>query len=301
MSTTPAPRTLFQRWIDDAAVFPPGLAPVPRAWSEHVELLAGPTADLLGPLLVGASAVDELLRACTEQPPPEHLGRVGVTVVGRAGTSVQDMVEAVAILRDSPHLEVVGAEIPHAEGDRRALVDLGLRTAIEVPRAGAELVSALDDLASAQPGEGDDHGTVRRPLAKLRTQATADAPAPDARQVAEFLMATHVRGLAFKLTGGLHRAVAPGPSADEPHGALNIVIATHHLLRGSTLPELVATLEVTDRTALAALTASLGEQDAQEVRARFVSFGCCGVQDPLDDLTDLGLITDPPTPTKESS
>lgn len=301
MSTTPAPRTLFQRWIDDAAVFPPGLAPVPRAWSEHVELLAGPAADLLGPLLVGVSAVEELLRASAEQPPPEHLGRVGVTVVGRAGTAAQDLLEAVGALRGSSHLDVVGTEIPHGEGDWRALVDLGLRTAVEVPRAGADLVSALDDLASAQHGEGDGEGVAPGPLAKLRTQATADAPAPDARQVAEFLLATHARGLAFKLTGGLHRAVAPGPSADEPHGALNIVVATHHLLQGSTLPELVATLEVTDSTALAALTAGLSEQDAQEVRARFVSFGCCGVQDPLGDLTDLGLIADPPTPTKESS
>src|SRR5690606_6428332 len=41
MSTTPAPRSLFDRLVDDAAVFPPGNAPVPVAWSEHLALRAG--------------------------------------------------------------------------------------------------------------------------------------------------------------------------------------------------------------------------------------------------------------------
>lgn len=299
MSTTPAPRTLFQEWIDDAAVFPPGNAPVARAWSEHVELRAGAEGDLLGPLLVGASAVEELTQAATVHGAHDHVSPVDVAVVGRTGASVEDVVGAVGSLRDQVHVLVAGAEVQHDAGDWRRLVDLGLRTAVEVPREGRDLVRALDDLAS---GVAEVVGGVDSPsaLAKWRTQATAQSPGPDSRQLAEFLMATHERGLAFKLTGGLHRAVAPGPGADEPHGALNVLVATHHLLRGSTLSELTATLEIQDGPALAALLSGLTESEVHTLRDRFVSFGCCGVLDPIGDLVDLGLIAGTPTP-KESS
>ena len=40
MSTRPALRSLLQGLVDDAAVFPPGNAPVERAWSEHLALRA---------------------------------------------------------------------------------------------------------------------------------------------------------------------------------------------------------------------------------------------------------------------
>jgi hypothetical protein len=296
MSTRPATRALFREWIDDAAVFPPGNAPVPRAWSEHVELLAGTEGDLLGPLLIGASAAQELARAASVHAAPDHVSPVDVTVVGRAGVPIQEVVDAVQSLRGEVHLNVTGAEVAHGAGDWRRLVDLGLRTAVEVPREGRDLVRALDDLAAGVAEEvGGSEGAAV--LAKWRTQATPQAPAPDSRQLAGFLQtAAQERGLAFKLTGGLHRAVAPGPSAEEPHGALNVLLATHRLLQGTSVSELAATLEVQDGRALAALLADLTEREVQGLRGRFVSFGCCGVLDPIHDLTDLGLITAPHTP-----
>lgn len=292
MPTTPAPRTLFQRWIDDAAVFPPDRAPVPRAWSEHLEILGGPDADLLGPLLIGASQVDDLVQAVSVQPPPDHLWPVAVAVVGRAGDSVVQLVEAVRALRASTHLSVTGAEVTHGAGDWRTLVDLGLRTAVEIPTEGADLTRALDDLATgvAQEVGGEDTPAA---LAKLSIRSTPGTEPLSARQLGEFLTAVHERDLAFKLTGGLHRAVAPGPSADEPHGALNVLVATHHLVRGTALPELVATLETQDGSDLVALTTGLTEEDARAVRSRFVSFDCSAVIDPLEELRELGVLATP--------
>lgn len=300
MSTRPAPRALFREWIDDAAVFPPGNAPVPRAWSEHVELLAGTEGDLLGPLLISASAVQDLARAATVHAAPDQVSPVDVVVVGRAGVTIQEVVDAVQALRREVHLNVTGAEVAHGEGDWRRLVDLGLRTAVEVPRQGRDLARALDDLAAGVAEEvgGSDRATV---LGKWRTQATPQAPAPDSRQLAQFLTAAaQERGLAFKLTGGLHRAVAPGSSTDEPHGALNVLLATHHLLQGASSSDLADILEIQDGRALAASMAGLTDREVQSLRRRFVSFGCCGVLDPLRDLTDLGLITTPHTPVKEN-
>ena len=59
MST--APPALLAGLIDDAAVFPPGNAPLAAALTGHRALRAGPDADLVGPLLVPAASVPELV------------------------------------------------------------------------------------------------------------------------------------------------------------------------------------------------------------------------------------------------
>lgn len=293
MSTTPASRTLFAAWIDDAAVFPPGNAPVPQAWSEHLALRAGEYADLLGPLLIGTSAAGELVDAAAAAPPPEHLTPVAVVPVARAGTPVEDLLAAVEALRASPALQVPGAEIAHDGSDAwRRLLDHDLRVAVEVPREGAQMVAALDDLAGAAADldtAAEDATPPARVVAKLRTQATADQPAPTARQLAEFLTAAKERGLPVKLTGGLHRAVAH-PGEAEPHGALTLLVAAHYLVDGAGLQSLASTLELADGAALASLASGLGEDDTRAVREAFVSFGCCGVLDPIHDLVGLGLL-----------
>src|SRR5258706_15580954 len=48
---------LLARLVDDAAVFPPGNAPLPEAVAAHHGHRAAWYADLVGPLLVPASAV----------------------------------------------------------------------------------------------------------------------------------------------------------------------------------------------------------------------------------------------------
>ena len=50
-------RALWSGLVDDAAVFPPGNAPLDVAVSGHRALRAGPDADLVGPLLVPAASV----------------------------------------------------------------------------------------------------------------------------------------------------------------------------------------------------------------------------------------------------
>ncbi|AXH96289.1 hypothetical protein DV701_09305 [Ornithinimicrobium avium] len=291
-----APRSVFHRWIDDAAVFPPGCASVPDAWAEHLALREGRYADLLGPLLIGTPGAEQLVAAAAQLPPAEDLGTgtahgskpVDVTVVARAGTPLADLVGAVGALRGSPHVQVVGVELAHDDeaGRWRRALDLGVRVAVEVTRDPAAQQAALDDLAAAA---GESPVAV---LAKLRTQATSAAPPPTPGELAGFLLGARARGLALKLTGGLHRAVAHTTVAGtDEHGALNVLVAVHHLEEGAALPELVATLELRDAEELAALVRGLEEEAVALLRRRFVSFGCCGVLDPVHDLLDLGLLT----------
>ena len=56
----PAVQALFTRLLGDAAVFPPGLAPLDRAVSEHLSRRR--YAGLVGPLLVPATAAGDVGR-----------------------------------------------------------------------------------------------------------------------------------------------------------------------------------------------------------------------------------------------
>lgn len=302
MSTSPQPRSLFRRWVDDAAVFPPGDAPVPQAWSGHLALRAGRYGDLLGPLLVGTSDAASLVDAAAAGPgqrPVDH--PVDVGVIARAGTAVEDLLAAVATVRSSPFLQVASVEVAHGgDGRWRSALDPGVPVAVEVPREPSAQRRALDDVAATT----DEGATV---LAKLRTQATAQSTVPTPQELAAFLLGVRDRDLPFKLTGGLHHAVAttvPGvdrAAPEEQHGALNVLVATHRLGAGAGTEELVDTLASRDAAALATAVRQLDEDEAAGVRARFVSFGCCGVLDPLDGLAGLDLLADPPhTPTKET-
>ncbi|WP_022920580.1 hypothetical protein [Ornithinimicrobium pekingense] len=299
MSTLPAPRSLFDRLVDDAAVFPPGNAPVPVAWAEHLAMRSGRYGDVLGPLLIGAAGADVLVEAAAAHPPvTDHETAAGlrpapvaVGVVARAGTSLRDLRAAVAALRASPHLRVVSVELPHdTAGAWREALGLGARVAVEVTRDLGHQHDALDDLAA-----GASRGT-ERVVAKLRTQSTPTAPVPTPRELAEFMHGARDRDLPFKLTGGLHHAVAhteltADPSPEEQHGVLNVVVAAHHLEQGATLRDLIATLELRETAALTSLVRGLSERDVDQLRARFLSFGCCGVMDPVGELVDLTLLT----------
>lgn len=296
MSTSPPPRSLFRRWVDDAAVFPPGDAPVPDAWSAHLVLRQGRYGDLVGPLLIGTPGAASLVDAAADRPAPRP---VDVGVIARAGTAVEDLLAAVATVRSSPQLRVASVEVAHDEAGRwRPALDLGVPVAVEVPRDASSQQHALDDVAAAA-------GAGPVVLAKLRTQATPTAPVPTPEELAAFLLAVRDRSLPFKLTGGLHHAVATTVTTDagqeDQHGALNVLVAAHRLETGADAAALAETLASRDAAALASAARGLDEDRAATVRTRFVSFGCCGVLDPLEDLAGLDLLAGAPhTPTKET-
>jgi hypothetical protein len=146
---------------------------------------------------------------------------------------------------------------------------------VEVPRrAGWE--GALDVLAA--------DGAER---AKLRTGGmTADAH-PSEAEVAAFIHACVVRGLAFKLTAGLHHAVRlTTGNGFEQHGVLNVLAAVAAALDGADVGELAGLLGARDP---APLLERVAAADHPRIRRSFASFGCCGVTEPLDELAALGL------------
>jgi hypothetical protein len=209
-------------------------------------------------------------------------GPFGVGVIGRPGTPVADVTAAVDLLGQVPDVTPVGLEVGWSTEWQEALAP-GLPVSVEVPRDAATQDSALDELATAQ-GE-------RRLQAKLRTGSTPQQPVPTAADLARFIRGCIDRDLAFKLTGGLHHAL-PHASAEgeQQHGFLGVLCATRWALNGAELPELEDLLRQGDPQTLVEMAVRMSEADASVVRAFFTAYGCCGVLDPIHDLSTLGLI-----------
>jgi len=281
----PAVRALFQGLFDDAAVFPPGLAPLPQAVRDHVARQSSPYADLVGPLLLPVSAIADLLNL--EHPPLE------IALVSRPGTSLALVGEALSALRERPGVTVAGVEVGWSAGWQQSATwgqltpgpdGGGILRSIEVPR-GLGLEDALSDIHA----HADDVNLVQ---AKFRTGSIPERPAPTAVELATFIRASVDHELSFKLTGGLHHAISrTAPTGEHEVGFLNVIAATRWALaHGAEVPEMESLLSGHDPAPIVDIITRMSGADASVLRAFFTSYGCCGVMDPIRDLATLGLI-----------
>lgn len=279
LADRPAEPALFARLIDDAAVFPPGNAPLWEALTAHREHRQAWYAACVGPLLVPASGVAELVHLTDDGGEP-----VQVSVVGRPEVGAEEVRGAAATLRETPGVIVVGMELGWFEGWRDLSWDRD-PLSLEVPRGDAQ-ADAIADIA----GEANDTVAVQ---AKFRTGATPTWPWPDERELATFFRTSIDHDLGFKLTGGLHHAVRGSYDGEEQHGILNVLVAVRWALNGEDVDELVPLLAERDPEVLVAHVTRMSAADASIVRAFFTAYGCCGVTDPINELAALGLLEGP--------
>ncbi|MGZ4593873.1 MAG: hypothetical protein ACXV3C_08395 [Actinomycetes bacterium] len=283
----PAPRPLFAGLVDDAALFPPGNAPMDEGLRAHAAHRASSYAEIVGPFLCPVSRLDEMVATLPEGQALELSLVVDVT-----GEATHLALRRVAA---DPRLTLVGVEAAQARlGDEAGVVGENLRrlpTAVgylEVPRTGFE--EGLDLVAKGG-----------WQAAKYRTGGTGADAFPSDRELAAFLVACAGRDLPFKLTAGLHHAVR-NTDADqgfEQHGVLNVLVATASALGGEPVDVVSGELARRDGARLAAIVRAWSEPTALSVRALFRSFGCCGVTDPIDELAELGLVG--PSTVEESA
>jgi hypothetical protein len=291
-ASSPAEPALFAALIDDAAVFPPGLAPLPDAVREHRTHRSSRYAALIGPLLVPATDAAALVELV---PPGAEPLRAGL--IARPGTPLHTVTDALHLLRDHPQVQVCAVEVGWTPEWRD--LDLGVleqepALVLEVPR-GTDQARVLDDIAEAGRSGTAASGSV---VAKFRTGATPAWAWPDEQELAAFLHAAVARQLPFKLTGGLHHAVRgthpvtgrDEEHAEEQHGLLNVLCAVAGAVDGLNPESLAHLLAERDPQPLAREVAALTAADAERVRALFTAYGCCGVTDPVTELSELNLI-----------
>lgn len=265
MSSSASASDLFRGLIDDAAVFPPGDAPLPQAIERHHRHRAAWYAPLIGPLVLPGSAIAHAAALAASTAP------LSVAATARPGTPID--VDAVLAAAGS-HLTVVGIE----RGWEPDLASGPLVTALEIPR-GPGQDAAIADLA--QPGF----------IGKFRTGPTPTWEWPDETELAGIICRFVHAKAPFKLTGGLHHAVRRDADGEDHHGLVNVLLAVHAALDGGAAEEVAAVLTRRDGAGLADDLATLDATSIAAVRARFLSFGCCDVREPIAELVALELLT----------
>nr|WP_284741575.1 hypothetical protein [Amycolatopsis sp. RTGN1] len=257
---------LFAGLCDDAAVFPPGLAPLPDAIAAHDAYERAWYADLVGPLVLAAPALDALgdLLGPRETPLP-----VAVTLPGGP-----DRLPAVLDAVKTLPVDLRALEIAVPDGLRPAeLLDaISAATApvyVEIPRD-----DRRGPLLRALAGTGH--------RAKFRTGGVRADLYPGEAELAASIRGAVEAGVPFKATAGLHHALrnTDPETGFEQHGFLNLLLAAADPDRGEAL------LSERDGAVVAAAVREL----APDVRARFTSFGTCSITDPLTELAALGLL-----------
>lgn len=267
--------------VDDAAIFPPGDAPLHEATSAYAARHAEPWADLVGTFVLRDTDLP-LVRGF-DAP-------LSVVVTGGAG-----QIEGPAALCAKLGLDLAGLEIA-LPGSAASLDDLSgnarrvvaavdaARTDgtlddetpvyVELPHVGstASWLAAADEVAAAE---------LRL---KFRTGGLDADAFPASHALAHWIDAALDRETPFKCTAGLHRAVrhTDPRTGFEHHGFLNVLVATRLAFDGAASADVVDVLESRDGATLAAA-------DLDGARRWFTSFGSCSVTEPLTDLRALGL------------
>jgi hypothetical protein len=264
---------------DDAAVFPPGLAPLADAVPAHRAHRASSYAPLVGPLVLPASALDDLyplLRGHADTPLD-----LSITAPGGPCEAAKAMTAAADLPVDLRGLEV--AVPPGMEPDEffRLLGAVGdVPVFVEVPRdeRRPSIIAAVAELGHR---------------AKFRTGGVKAQLYPSPDELAAAIKAVVDADVPFKATAGLHHPVrnTDPETGFHQHGFLNLLLATDAAADRRPVEELSALLADRDAAAVAARVADLGEERTAAARARFLSFGTCSITDPLNELADLGLLS----------
>jgi hypothetical protein len=268
--------------VDDAAAFPPGSAPLDEAVPAHRGHREAWYEALIGPLIVPAA---EIGATALRDAGPLAIGLVGPTdVVARA---IEDKAAALTVRQiESPVAKRGEDPMPGLLAflsllDRHAAERTCGHGYAEVPLTFG-LMAALDHL-------GERRGAGADVAVKFRTGGLAAELFPTPVELAAVICACRDRELPFKLTAGLHHAVrqTDPETGLVHHGFLNVLVATLAAAEGGEPVDLAEILGTIDTLPLVeAARAGLGRD-----RPLWIGFGSCAIDEPLGDLTTLGLLT----------
>jgi hypothetical protein len=268
VSTRPVPQ-VFVGLLDDAAVFPPGNASLDDAVAAHREHRAAWHSPMVGPLLLppeDVAGVPADLDIGVVGPRDEVAGVIGT------GRTVGQIEVPVAKRGENP--------LPGLRELLALTGSAGIQTYAEIPLTWG-LTAALDAVAEARAA-----GLPVVP--KFRTGGLAAELFPTPVELAAVICACRDRGLPFKLTAGLHRALrrTDPETGFAHHGFLNVLVASAAAAEGAELADVAKLLASGEPTPL--VTAVHARLDLE--RPLWIGFGSCSIDEPLADLRLLGLL-----------
>jgi hypothetical protein len=273
---TPALSPSWSALIDDAAIFPPGDAPLHEATATYGSRREEWYADLVGSFVLRD----------TDLPLVRGFGApLSVVVTGGAGQLAGPLGAAARMGLEVAAVEIAVRDTDDPVGNVRRIDAAACAAEVDVP-----LFIEIPGPPTAQWLAAADEVAASEHRLKLRLGHVDHDLIPDSATVAAWIDAALDRETRFKATAGLHRAVRHDPEGGGAHGFLNVLVATQVLWDGGSVAEATDALEQRDGAALAA---NLTGPDLSSARRWFTSFGSCSVTEPLDDLISLGLLPDP--------
>ena len=261
--------------VDDAAIFPPGDAPLPEATAAYAARTPEDGAELVGTFVLRDTDLP-LVRGFE--------GPLSVVVTGGAGQLAGPVALCARLGLQLAGVEIALRDLDDLAGNAKRVVaalrevETDLPVHVELPHVGntSTWFAAADEVAAAE---------LRL---KFRTGGLEASAFPAAHALARWIDAALDRETPFKCTAGLHNAIRhTGADGFEHHGFLNVLVATRMLFDGASVDEAVVVLEQRDR---GLLVEAAQELDLAGARRWFTSFGSCSVAEPLADLRELGLL-----------
>lgn len=279
--------------IDYAGTFPPAALSPSEAFQNYGHYMRGEEAWILGSLAWSCTALNELA------PLAANSQDVELAIIGRPSNSWETWLEARAqdgadinrFVKAGQSLVAATYESKLGELDRitdalGALKPLARETDvyIELPWD-RPLEDALAEVA------GCDWARV-----KFRTGGVAKEAYPTPLQLANVIKQCVDLEIEFKLTAGLHEPIAHVDSSNGAfaHGFLNVLMATAiAFVDDASVEEVAKVLESSDPAdwrvgeGLAFKDRILGEDELNDARSFFGSFGSCSIDEPLEGLGRL--------------
>jgi len=273
--------TLSAAWsglVDDAAIFPPGDAPLPDAVDSFVARRDEWYADLVGSFVVTDRQVPEV-----GQPLP-----LAVVVTGGAGAIEGALRLAARGGHDVAGVEIALRDLDDLAGNAQRVATAADACGVPPEQVYVELPHVPDSGSWLRAADAVAEAGLRL---KFRTGGLEAHLFPASHALARWIDAALDRETPFKCTAGLHNAVRhTGDDGFEHHGFLNVLVATVRAFDGAPTDEVVALLDDRDADSV---SATARDEDLGRARRWFTSFGSCSVTEPLDDLLTLGLLEKP--------
>ena len=267
---------IFTKFLDDAAIFPPGLAPLETAVSLHLSRSQNTVTDqFIGPLIL---SMDKLKEAASLAA--GHALDVSVVLPADQITELANLLggegEDLSGEELNP-LNIVSIELKNADiqtASNLAINNPDMEIYVELPY---EEISEESLAALKQGGL----------KLKFRTGGVTQDLFPTHEQTLDVIEQTVRWGVPFKLTAGLHRAMryVDANTGFQHFGFANIAAAVADIQSGNSRAEAASTLVSDDQPTIAEkLTTNPSWRDI------FTSFGSCSMTEPAETLQEMGLL-----------
>lgn len=283
-SSVPA---FVERLVDDAGLFPPEELTMLRALARHRHDSIDRHPVLTGAFVLQASRLREMQYLLAEE---DHI------TVSLIGSPAELGMESLTATLDDPRITLASLEIPPP-------------LASDPPRVPGDLTRIAEQIRSTNPhlpvhvelawgpsferaaAELADIGVA----AKIRCGGIHRSLFPATSDVADALVSLATHTLPFKATAGLHHAIGyTDPSTGfSHHGFVNLLLALARAVAGESRSAVAQALTLREPARVTDEVSSLDLDLRTTVRTLFTSFGCCSPQEPIDDLTSLGLVDTP--------